>query len=264
MLRFDVLTNTIALSTLANLLLLACWLAQHDKTAAPWTLIVGLDTAFAAAALSALWLLQRQNRGAAQRARTVRAVIAPKTRAIGGLAAWQSKTMIRNIRSSTLARPAAMVALLIPGAESWPTTLALLLAGAFAILMLAAWRQAMETTRLASLWLKAQPLSASQLLWPLLLPALALAAAGSGIASAVLVFLGLGSSVAVLVWLAVLAITVLHATCVAAYRYRARLSGWRFSVCLAMLLALLQSYPPLTPLAWLAMIASLALQARRA
>jgi hypothetical protein len=267
-LRFDVLTNTTAVSMLANLLLLACWFAQRGKTAAPWTLMVGLVAAFAAAAPSALWVLQRQSRNAAARqAGAMPSRIAPKartTRAIGGLAAWQSKTMIRNIRGSTLARPAAMVALLIPGAESWPTTLALLLAGVFAILMLAAWRQAMETTRLASLWLKAQPLSATQLLWPLLLPALALAGVGSGIASAVLIFLGLGSSVALLVWLAVMAIAALHAACVAAYRYRARLSGLRFSICLTLLLALLQSYPPLTPLAWLATIASLALQARRA
>lgn len=264
-LMLDMLIRSVIYAAVAGLLVTACWAAAPSGTPAPWITLSSGGGAFAAAAASAFWMVRRLQRQAAASARlsAMREPKPRKTRVIGSLSSWQSRTVITGIRPPAMAKPAALILLSIPGGEGWVVNFTLLLAGGLAVATLAAWHHAMSTILVASRWLKAQPLPATRLLLPLLMPALIVTAIGSSIAGALMAFMGLGASLAMICVLAILAVALLHAGCVAAYRHQTELIARRFGVGLVLLLAMLESYPPLTPVIWLAIIVLIASKALR-
>ncbi|MDB5970223.1 MAG: hypothetical protein JWQ90_2673 [Hydrocarboniphaga sp.] len=228
---------------------------------------LGLGVAVAAGAAAAGMLtirsrITRRPARARPAKRSSRTIALKPTRA--SLGSWQWAGLRAAWRSRASAAALAPGLLLIPGGEAMLTTLALLAIAACFAAGLASWAQAMNRLLVAAAWLRPQPLSAAQLIRPLLVPPTIIIVCLSLVAASCLIVLGTPPVVSLLLASGMPALALLHGACVAAFRYQAaRITAWFIAQTL-LLMALGQDYPPLTPVLWVLFMTMLMLKAARA
>jgi hypothetical protein len=153
--------------------------------------------------------------------------------------------------------PGAFALLLVPMGSGLALTLACLVVGLLCAALVSAWRRNLGVIVGAQSWLAPQPLSGMQLLRESARLPLLILLLGMGL----LLWAGLTAKLAVIAWLASLALGalgVLHLLCSVVERRQPRRIVLLFGVQLALLLLVARTLPPLLPLVWLAQISWLA------